>query len=726
MSITSHRLLTRLYGDLAELRDAPYPGVSVFTDDANIYKLCLVLTPPSGPWKDLSLHFDVQIPENWPASPPKIRSTVEGIGHPNLFGGYVCCDLLKQVYSGRGYDGGYTPALTLRGLFLQFLTFFSSSKVEQVGGRVLDIGDCVQRKFVLEKDLQALLEDIEIGASYPLSRYSTAHLPQNSNEHAALARKWDADQSPELELGRYQGANQGASGIIIHKTKSMAPHPQRIHALESESPQRRNTRQLLQQTAWKCKTCPYGSRRLPYDATEIDEIQDVRMEDALEVLALPSTCALDMLPDDCLYVIAALLPSESIISFSEAYPRFRNLVDSSHELLRRELTCFFLRTSLQDSILGIGVALDAKARVLSSDFDWLSEEAFTKHNVRLSIRKNSFGYFLPLAFNRYHFHKARTVIWRCLRIIDTDLRLAQSVAAERAGRGYFKPVDPLVNTPERKHEEVRVVFQMMNNVVVSLMKSCDNVLASRSNQGNLLRASERAVYAYCHLFHLAICLVRTTPAIFDDAETTIRHFVEDPVHRVKARVPDMGELIVKITLVLALAPSKGTNISWENISGPVLEEVIIRNVLWVLKDSPELAVMERGRSNYRLALTLLRSKTSLRLVMFQIAFLNMFVSTYSSNLSYLDEHYGFPHKQVPEKMVEEIKDIYTVDTWFGFFQKVNFAKGAAFGPDVFSDMLRQAVRTSAQRGYHSPAQLPRNVEKTRADLEGRWKGESGW
>lgn len=64
MSLT-RPLLTRLRRDLAELHDSPYPGVAVFADDADMLKLCLVLTPPSGPWKDLSLHFDVRLPVNW-------------------------------------------------------------------------------------------------------------------------------------------------------------------------------------------------------------------------------------------------------------------------------------------------------------------------------------------------------------------------------------------------------------------------------------------------------------------------------------------------------------------------------------------------------------------------------------------------------------------------------------------------------------------------------------
>ncbi|KAF5385632.1 hypothetical protein D9757_005539 [Collybiopsis confluens] len=711
MSPTSRKLLSRLYGDLAELRDAPYPGVSIFVNDVDVRKLCLVLTPPSGPWKDLSLHFDVQIPESWPASPPRIKSSVWGIDHPNLFDSYICCDLLKQreeIYFSYGYDGGYTPALTLRGLFLQFLTFFSSTKVEQHGGYEIDIGDHAQRKFVLEKNLHVIIEDINLGASYPLSRYGVSHIPQDDEAQAALAKAWYADRALELELVRYQGAN----GVILHKTKHLASHPERIHVLESESQRRKRTRRLLKKTAWRCKSCPYGSAELPHDNTWSKK--DTQARDAGRFYPL-----------DLVFNSHA---GNSFRRLSLSYPRFRRVVGSTHELLRREVTCVFLRTSLRDSVLGIGVALNPGARVLSSDFDWLSEEAFTKHGVRYSIRKNHFEFFLPLAFNRYHFDKAQPSIWRYLQNIDASLRLAEASVAKRTGRASFKTVAPSADTPENGHEAVRVVFQMMNNVVVSLMKSCDDVLSrlSRSDdgKGNILRASERAVYAYCHLFHLAICLARSSPVIFRDAEATIRRFAKDPVWRVKAEVPDMGELIVKLTLVLALAPSKGMNVSWESINGPILEEVVVRNVRWVLKEAPELAVMEQGRNDYRLALTFLSSKTSLRLVMFQIAFLNMFVSTYASDLSYLDDHYGFPHKHVPERMVEKIKEIYSVSSWSAFFQKVGFAKGVAFGGEMFTDMLRQAVRTSAQRSYHTSVE-EWWLRRRREQLEENWEKEHG-
>jgi hypothetical protein len=64
LSSPSKSRLARFYLDFSELMDSPYDGVSVHLDDANMYKLCLHLCPPSGPFKGLRLHFDVQLPDS--------------------------------------------------------------------------------------------------------------------------------------------------------------------------------------------------------------------------------------------------------------------------------------------------------------------------------------------------------------------------------------------------------------------------------------------------------------------------------------------------------------------------------------------------------------------------------------------------------------------------------------------------------------------------------------
>ena len=86
--------------------------------------------------------------------------------------------------------------------------------------------------------------------------------------------------------------------------------------------------------------------------------------------------------------------------------------------------------------------------------------------------------------------------------------------------------------------------------------------------------------------------------------------------------------------------------------------------------------MEEGTNDYRLKITFLKSKTSLRLLMFQTIFLDLFIKTYHElGIKALDENYGFPTKELPEKMVEEIKGIYKVESWPEFSVKVRFRTG---------------------------------------------------
>ncbi|KAJ7095796.1 hypothetical protein B0H15DRAFT_774428 [Mycena belliarum] len=677
-------LLSRLYQDLAELHSAPYPGVAIFTDDANVRKFCLVLTPPSGPWKNLALHFDVYLPENWPISPPSVACSVDGIDHPNLFGSYICCDLLKQesdIYRPDGYMGGYTPALTLRGLFLQFLTFFSSSKVEQEYGGYVDIGESVTCYYAREGHNAG-------NRVVPGSRFS-------GSTQEVLQEEYESDTRPSVVVRR----EMSELGPLLHTAKAPRPHTSRVIRIERPNPRWADTYHVIRH--WKCKHCPYGSDVVPHCAAPVTA--SVKKVNKRSVLMIPpAICKLGLLNDDVLYTLASRLPSESVISFSAAYPRLHNLVQSTHVLLQRELRCFFLRTPLSESVLGIGIALDPRSRALSSDFDWLSQSAFAHHGVRKSVEKRDFQFFLPLAFSRPHFKRVYGDIWRRLAEIDQEVQKAENKMSRNPRR---RPAGP----PKRQ-ETIGVIYRMMNNIVVSLMQSCDDALRAPTNANasskskSILHASEKAVVAYCHLSHLLICLVRTDPQILRDATSRLRRFIDQKDSRIKAHVPDLGELIILIMVVVCCPPVTETSpIKWSSLAGPFLEEAITRNVRWVLKDSPHLEVLETGPSDYRLSETFFRSKTSLRLIMFQITFLDLFFKAYANNMSRLDNNYGFPEKELPERMVEQVKEIYKISTWPAFFTRVRFPQGVGFGKERFSDMLRDAVKTSAARRYHNPS-----------------------
>ncbi|PBK97781.1 hypothetical protein ARMGADRAFT_652295 [Armillaria gallica] len=718
MAFQNRQLLARLQHDLTELYDTPYPGVAFFTDDANMRQLCLILTPPSGPWKDLSLHFDVELPDDWPSSPPSIETSVNGIQHPNLYSSSICCDLLKKDSYGDGYTGGYSPALTLRGLFLQFLTFFSSTKVEQDYGDAIEIGDFIVARYYREKDVARRVADFALPENCRYcdncSEGYEASRPGNLESSSKMEQEWAADPSPEVIMGVYATEDQ----MVTHKTKGEGhPDPMRIHSMEYLNPKWGQTLKAI--SSWTCRKCPYGSAAFPHYLPPALRFMTQDVDESSPLLVHPATCVLENIPDDIFFTLAAFLPSETVLVFSEAYPRFRTIMEAAHELLRRELQCFFLRIPLTSSILGIGVACDPRQRTLTSDFDWLSEEAFQKFGVRKSIQKRAFQYFLPLAFSRPHFLRAREKIWSALLVMYKEMQQVDCASLRRTqGVSLSRQSEGLNVSPS---ELLSVIYRMMNNIVVALMKSCDDVLTTHngaSSTATLLHASEKAVYSYCHLFHLLLCLSRSNPNIHRDASKKITDFIAQPGARIKARIPDLGEFIVLVTLVLVF---KRGDVAWRILNGPFLEEAIVRNVRWVLRDHPELEVMEEGRSDHRLNTTFNYSKTSLRLMMFQITFLTIFVETYSSDLGRLDDNYGFAEKEIPERMLKAIKDIYKVGDWPTFFEKVQYVRGQSFGPERLSQLLRDAVKASAERGYHKPANArnQNNAPSSRNQGDGR-------
>jgi hypothetical protein len=346
---------------------------------------------------------------------------------------------------------------------------------------------------------------------------------------------------------------------------------------------------------------------LAKDLPKMQAIAHKRDTKDLAYMVPPTKCHLSMLNDDALYEVLSTLPSEALLNFCSAFDRAHAVAAKFHILLLRELRCFFLRTPLVDCTLGIGVCLDKETRTLSSDFDWLSEYAFDTFSVRTSIRKKTFGFFLPLAFSRAHFHRAEESIWNRLIKLDDAIQKTSS-------KGRFGARMPRVNPSQ----SIRVIYQFMNNIVVSLMQSTDTIMGQNSrdadNAPTLLMASERAVISYCQLYHLLTSLAARRPQILGEATFKLRRFLADPKFRSKAFVPDMGEFIVMASLVLGYAPEDAHDrITWSHhLNGPLLEEVFVRNVRWALKVHPELEILEDGVSEYRLEKTFQAAKTASR------------------------------------------------------------------------------------------------------------------
>lgn len=468
----------------------------------------------------------------------------------------------------------------------------------------------------------------------------------------------------------------------------------------------------------------------------------------IEPKNLSGICHFATLNDDVLLIVASHLPDESLLNLAKAYPRVQTLVRDTHTLLQRELKCFFLRTPLNHptNLLGIGVNFNRENQCLESSFDWLSMDAFELFGIRKSVDKKEFDFFLPLGFSIPHFDRA----YESGKLFGYLDKIEEVVIGSRK-----RPTAPIL--PETKAERaLRVLYKFCNSIVVSLMRTTDDLYSDlqpagaakgkRGMEKTLLFASEKACIGYLQIYHLLVCIMRREPELRGRALRRLNAFCKEDQNRTKAATPDLGEFLVMAAVVAGshnptedeqrpttstpkfnisetessegwiITGKKGkaiktqggqssstniprTTVSWKtHLASPFIGEVLTRNVRWLLEKHPSLAIIEEDNSppEYRLHTTFAESRTSLRLVMFQVFFLETFASPDSP----MATQYGFPDADVPGEITKGIKEIYAVNGWKMFFERVGFTEAVQAGPRGMSKRLRDAIINSASRGYH--------------------------
>ncbi|KAL9624842.1 MAG: hypothetical protein Q9160_000888 [Pyrenula sp. 1 TL-2023] len=396
---------------------------------------------------------------------------------------------------------------------------------------------------------------------------------------------------------------------------------------------------------------------------------------------------IDSLPNELLLLICNWLDDEELLIFARSWSRIGQVI-TAHSLIRtRELQCFCLKKGFGDTQLGIGVNVCGRGRqrILESEFDLLSLDAFSTHSVRQSVQGLPFTYWLPLPLTEKHWNKVKGNVEYRLTLIQ---------------KGDELPLETLhfgANVP------INVIYHFMNDVVVKLNKQADEVLTNPSYSYNssldhsagpkstLQHASEKAIDSYFNLFHLLLCLIENHPGIVDDANQQIQEFLNGATS--KSVIPNLGHLLI----ALLISSSHVTN----SLLKLVVKEAITRNVVWMLNSKPELAYLECDEiSRYRLHHTYCASKTSYRLLMF----LNLFRTTVrpdptkplASLRQELFKRYGAPPSGTAAQFAKKVKQYHEIDSFPAFLSAMGLEPPQA---SVFTTWLRQSVKDSMEKGY---------------------------
>ncbi|KAK5706071.1 hypothetical protein LTR97_001057 [Elasticomyces elasticus] len=493
-------------------------------------KTACLVLSPAG---ELPLHLTVHFGDKYPLSAPAITIQSQ-VSHPNVFGDYICASILNT-------KEGYTPAYTLKAICIQLLSFFSDDAIEQVYGGVV------------ARPKQGL----------------------KSNGHAGFRA---GEDMYSCAICRFGFPNNELLGPMVDRSRPLPKHTSHgWERIKSASPAKLGS---------SIKSAFRSRVSSPKHVIDGSEATAVAPSDTGRKGMLID------LPNEMLILITEFLDEEDLFIAARAWNGFGRLLQTHNLLAVREMRCFTLKDGFKDTNLGVGVHVHK--RIVSSEFDYLSEEAFKNLRVRRSVQGLEFEHWLPLPFSEAHWKRVRS------SVDDALLGIGSRIESPSA---------------------VETLYTFMNDVVVQLSQtSADDRYGESAGRYNiygssvkstLTHASEKAVESYFQLYHLLVTLATDRPQIVADANARIGRFLGG--ERDKTTCPNLGNLLV----ALLISDSSDS----VELTKAIIKEAVTRNVVWMLDGRGagmvELSYLEPSEvSEYRLHKTYEASKTSYNLLMF--------------------------------------------------------------------------------------------------------------
>lgn len=242
---------------------------------------------------------------------------------------------------------------------------------------------------------------------------------------------------------------------------------------------------------------------------------------------------------------------------------------------------------------------------------------------------------------------------------------------------------------------------MVFEVLPKLMSSQVVLLST----GQLWRC-QKALEGYFAYHHLLLHCLKAYPVLRAGLERMLDGFQTEPKARQKEHVHNIGEFLCLLSV--------SDKFGWDDLGVLILEEVFDRNVLWILKQAPHLGDVgiTSVSDQARLRASFRANRVSLRLLMFQVAFLRLVKPSHMHDGSHLacsaascalnrkDHCKGIPSPGEAEGLFDRCLEILAVDDFAGFLELVG---AASMSNEEVCRWLRRSVLRSTEKGYHNPA-----------------------
>lgn len=333
--------------------------------------------------------------------------------------------------------------------------------------------------------------------------------------------------------------------------------------------------------------------------------------------------------------------------------------DQKYNPMRDFYVCYVTKnTASEGALLGYGIHVEnPKTGALSSPCEYLSQEAFNT-GTRNSSTNKPFEFWMPIMTSSESWNSVKALF-------------VKSVQEIAKGIGYNQKL-PL--------QIVKVCASLMNTLVVEVM-----------NNKNNLTANDKFIHGYFALYRLMKQFGADDSEIVKFCDEQLYRFVSDSTKRSKKDMPNLGELLIYLTVA--------SKITWNDLAIPFQEECDARNFFWYacgtrfqpaqFQELKNPKVVD-GRAEKVFSATVV----SRNLVCFQVQFSRMATQM---TLESMNSNFGL----APDMVLADLKGAYqkitAITSWDGYFDWLGMPRVNSADR---SKQLVTAVEVSRKNGYH--------------------------
>jgi len=742
----------RLMKEAADLLVNPIENCNAAPLEDNIFEWHANISTPN--YEGICFHFIIEFPESYPKKAPKVRPC-NHIRHPNVFGSYICLDILTMSEETETTPyRGWTSAYTVSSLLVQLQCFlFDMSKN---GNKYYD------SKYALESVYSSALNfqctkcghscatphpPIEVANREPgfyrtrrvtlvreTASLNSPHVCDIPEGHCVLVTDFE-DRRARLNLGKGKigycstftskgvlleriCGNFGAGEYKANKSVAVLRDSKCVFKLHKDEqftvayikPAGPKILARIYELPTRYRSRGIDMNNLYVDAKAIRIVEQNDAEPTKEIVLSGDSYWLHEFYGEVLDIILSMVDADTAMKVSLCHEDLRIKVENSKILVKSQYRCFYTLKTMRDdeSVIGFGIkcevmpkysrhetfrgrngrVMNVKRDVLQRlhpSFDYMTHEAFNIHKVKTNVWKDVvFDAFLPLFINSEHGKRALPLAEKCILNMWKKENKNNKLNCERL---------------------LETLAKLMNTTIVNMNKCVEDLEVEELQ----LFDSIKAIEGYMAFHHLLLAFAVKYPKLCDIASEKIKNFCTKDSVRDKEITPDIGELIVYLSI---------SKYSWKRFYPSFAREVFDRNARWILTKYPGLRDVEgdKLRSCIRLTQSFLATKTGKRLAAFQCFFMNEIACPTElqgnpDKVKILFKEYndrlGKPVRGIAERLQVHSRKVLAMSNWFDYFNLVGFSAPTAV---QLCDWLRQSITRSACKKYHQIDKILRYSE----------------